>query len=559
MFKINCPNCKTEYELEDKYFDQKLKCGVCDFKFTPSQCDNNQIIPSCVSQGNFTSSLIKNASSPTSNLQPIKTITCPHCWKKFDIKDINYISRHIELVGDSILGPDAQIRFIPSRFSPAGIPLDAKGIECHEKACPNCHLKIPEALMDYPSSYFSIIGAPASGKTYFLTTMLWEMRKCLSQYFEENITDVDMTLNMVLNDYEMKLFLNDNPDQLVALPKTELQGKGFSTQILLNDMPVDLPNPFIFTLTPIFSNNASTFSNIRRNLILYDNAGEHFEPGQENVSNLATFHLMYSDGLIFLFDPLQDSRFKSKCGKDDPQTQNYNAINQLSLFYEMANRIRSFKGLHIAEKYKHPLVIAISKFDVFRNLIKFEIKDDDFLFFEEKEMEYYLNIDNIINVSFLIRQKLLEIIPELVGAAESFAENVYYLPVSALGTSPKIINNDSDSHRILGISPSDIHPFWVEVPLLLLMYLQGYIKGNDGLKEGNEEISQYQILNDTIRFIFPGSRKRYELPKTYCGHNIFSIENGKYYKLPIIENEIKPQETSEKGNNTLFDNSFWNN
>ena len=42
-------------------------------------------------------------------------------------------------------------------------------------------------------------------------------------------------------------------------------------------------------------------------------------------------------------------------------------------------------------------------------------------------------------------------------------------------------------------------------------------------------------------------------------YNVFSVENGKYYKLPMIENEIKPQKMSENGNNILFDNSFWNN
>ena len=135
------------------------------------------------------------------------TIVCPHCWGKCSMETILFIAMHPELNGDALLGNDVQQRFLPKYYTSKGTALDAKGMECTDMACPYCHLKIPNAVIDLPSSVFSIVGAPASGKSYFLTSMIWELRKSLPKYFNFSIYDTDPSFNMVLNNYEKILFI----------------------------------------------------------------------------------------------------------------------------------------------------------------------------------------------------------------------------------------------------------------------------------------------------------------------------------------------------------------
>ena len=50
--------------------------------------------------------------------------TCPLCWLKFDLGDAMSIASHESLRGDSILGPDEMLRFLPTSFNEDGVPLD---------------------------------------------------------------------------------------------------------------------------------------------------------------------------------------------------------------------------------------------------------------------------------------------------------------------------------------------------------------------------------------------------------------------------------------------------
>ena len=57
-------------------------------------------------------------------------VECPHCWTSFSLKEVNYIAKHIDLIGDPVLGPEAQLRFLPTAFNSQGYALDAKGMVC---------------------------------------------------------------------------------------------------------------------------------------------------------------------------------------------------------------------------------------------------------------------------------------------------------------------------------------------------------------------------------------------------------------------------------------------
>ncbi len=110
-------------------------------------------------------------------------VTCPHCWKQFAPKDALYISQHPDLLNDPRLGADHQQRFLPTRFTVDGAALDARGYACHALACPGCHLEVPRIMFEMHAEFFSILGAPSCGKTYFLASMTWQLRRTMPQFF----------------------------------------------------------------------------------------------------------------------------------------------------------------------------------------------------------------------------------------------------------------------------------------------------------------------------------------------------------------------------------------
>jgi len=542
MIHFECPSCNSVYDVDDSYAGCKVECGVCKHSFYAPNVQ--ETVSENYHQGHIT------------------WITCPHCWQRFDSRDVKYISRHLDLIGDPILGEDAQRRFVPVKYSAGGMAIDERGMECQEMACPLCHLKIPESVINLPSSIFSIVGAPASGKSYFLTTMLWQLRKCLPSHFAFTLGDVDSSFNSVLNEYENILFMNNHPDRLVSLPKTELQGSGYTNQIMMKGFPVDLPKPFIFALNPTGSHpDALTRrKELERNLILYDNAGEHFQPGHESVNNLATNHLAYSDGIIFVYDPLRDIRLRDFCDKEDPQFEQ-ESTNQLALFYEMANRVRKFTGLTSTEKYRQPLVVAIAKFDVLREGFGLQPGREDYISYDAEKFEYSLNLQNITNMSFMLREKLLEIAPEFVSAAEGFSETVYFVPVSSFGCSPRVMADDNAAasparSQVLGIIPNEINPFWTEVPVLLQLYLHGLLPAVSEPEKNAAPIANYKFLKDSIVFTFPDSGKRHELPSIYWGWSVYNRQDGKYYSVPAPD-DFTRQQSKAASLDEQIDKNFW--
>lgn len=487
---------------------------------------------------------------PEQNEDEGRLVECPHCWYRFSLTKVNFISKHPELIGDPILGSEAQLRFLPTSFNAQGYAVDAKGMVCQDMACPNCHQKIPEAIIDLPSTMISIAGAPASGKSYYLAAMTWQLRNVLSKQLDYSFVDTDATFNSVLNNYESILFLNRNNNDYVALPKTELQGNDFSHQIMLNGIGVDLPLPFIFTLSPTgFNQNYTASEKVGRNIILYDNAGEHFEPGRDSVTNLATQHLIHSNGICFLFDPIKDSRMVTQCNPADPQVaQISKGTNQLILLNEMIARIRKYTGLKNNEKYNKPLVVIIPKYDAWRDIFPFDLEKTPFLYYDEANFTYNLEIGQITNISFVTREMLLEIAPEVVVTSESFFEQVYFLPVSSLGRMPEY-----DRQRdMIGIRPVNLNPIWAEVPMLLQLWLTGNISAVSGEFPGSVPIEKYKFIGSSMVYSLPGMQTKENIPSNYWGRSVYSKKLNKYIKFPM------PEQPAAEAVKSVEEDDFWN-
>jgi len=398
------------------------------------------------------------------------SVNCPHCWGQFPPENLFWISQHANLRGDPLLGSDAQRRFLPTRFNVQGNALDSEGLVCHELACPHCHLSVPRAFLEMRPLFFSIVGTPSCGKSYFLSSLIWRLRQLIPEKFALSFGDADPVANRVLNYYEEQQFYNPNQDALVKLAKTEEFGDLYDS-VNYGDQTINYPRPFVFAIRPLQHHPNAGMEAVSAAICLYDNAGESFEPGKDTSSNPVTRHLAQANALFFLYDPTQVPNFRQACQglSNDPQIVDAQVTaRQETTLHEMASRIRRYAGLNQKQRHQRPLVVIVTKFDAWSGLLPSLTLEPPYLPSTHMNLSV-LDIPKIEAVSQKLRSLLFRYTPELVSAAEGFSEHVIYIPVSATGQSP----TRDERTGLLGMRPRDIQPVWVEVPMLWTLSLWG--------------------------------------------------------------------------------------
>jgi hypothetical protein len=383
------------------------------------------------------------------------------------MEDVLWISSHADLLGDRRLGGDQQQRFLPSHFSADGYAIDARGFICRFLACPRCHLPVPRPALEMETVFISIFGEEACGKSYFLATMTWELRRLLPKQFGLAFVDADPLSNQIVNGYEKELFLNPRADELIPLGdlihKTLEQGRHYDA-VQYGNQEVFYPRPFLFSVYPKENHPRSAHSQrLARLLCMYDNPGEHFRPGKESTTEPGTQHLAHSRFLLYLFDPTQDPRFLALCnrGRDEStRIVSPRFSRQETVLQEAAARIRRQTGLLQSDKHDRPLTVVLTKFDVWSHLFSDIDLPEPWLHVGGL---VGLDLSRIDKVSQEARTLLADVCPEVVEAAEELASNVTYMPVTALGLSPVL---DLEGQGLACVRPRDIRPVWVTIPVL---------------------------------------------------------------------------------------------
>lgn len=391
-------------------------------------------------------------------------VICPSCWHDFSPDQVRWVATHSDLLGDPHLGPNEYLRFWPSEFNLAGNAIDEKGNPCERLACPRCRLSLPRPSLDLPPLFYSIVGTPACGKSYLLASMCWQLRRTLPSQFKVSFTDADPLCNQILNDYEEQQFLNPDRDTPVQLRKTEEQGDNYATS-KIDGQSVQLPRPFLFTARPISGHpKEGVGGRTSRMLCLYDNAGESYTPGRDDAANPVTRHLAKSAAIFFCYDPTQDAVFRQKLGIG--QTGGATARQEI-VFHEMVNRFRSLRGMGSTEKTDVPLVVILTKYDAWSQLIPDLNLDRPVR--TRPDGWSAIDLDRVTAVSDRVRSYFYDVSPELVTSAESFSRKVYFIPVSATGCGPVT----DETTGITGVRPRDVEPIWCDIPLTLILTNQG--------------------------------------------------------------------------------------
>jgi hypothetical protein len=379
---------------------------------------------------------------------------CPVCWLRFDRGDVMNIASHASLRGDPVLGDFEMQRFHATRFNDRGIALDPMNIPAPEQACPHCRRRLPPGFLDRPHHIFSIIGAPSSGKSYYLSVLTRTLQASLYRHFGVAIRDADPAGNAILNQMISRLFSQASPED-AYIAKTDLEGDLYET-LPRYGQKVKLPKPFIFSVSKQ-DDPAGGFS-----VVFYDNAGEHFQPGRSSMDSPGAQHIAVASGLFFLFDPLHSPDFLRKLGTvTDPQAAERRDEQQDVLLAETDVRIKSLLGMDSAQRIATPLAVLVGKCDTWQHLL-------GDLPLEGPLGDGRLDLAALNRNSDRVRSLLIDVCPSVVANAEAISSEVLYFAISPLGTSP-VVFTDSAGARRIGPEPGRIAPIGVEIPTLWIL------------------------------------------------------------------------------------------
>lgn len=387
---------------------------------------------------------------------------CPVCWLHFDAGDVLSIASHPDLMGDPILGREAMLRFSATKFNARAQALDAKGLPCLKMACPHCRHELPPRFLELEGLIFSIVGAPSSGKSYFLASFVHEMAYNAAPEFGLAWRDSNPAGNSQLNDVSNRLFSASSPQQ-AYLSKTDLEGALYE-EFYRHGRMVKLPKPFVFNLSKLQSKEPPL------SLVFYDNAGEHFEPGRSSEDSPGAMHVAVASGIFFLFDPTSCKAFhKIIQNNEDPQLKasGVQLDQQAIIMAETESRITSILNLPPGERIKTPMAVLIGKCDLWEPYLSTPEGGGSPLL--PSIVDGKLILENIQTNSARLRKLLMKIQPAICTTAESLSENVCYFAVSPLGAPPVEFKDELSGVMRIGPNPAHIAPKYVCDSLLWMI------------------------------------------------------------------------------------------
>lgn len=381
---------------------------------------------------------------------------CPYCRTVSDIGDVLSVSVSPKLLGDAVLGDGEQSRFAPTNFTDNGLAIDAEGGVCTDIACPCCHMALPPDLLQLDQLVLSVVGTSGAGKSVFLASSVWQCRQQLRLKFGIGFRDLAPAWNKWIRAYEEKLFFQQDDTQLQQIAKTDMLAANISRTVTLGGASVLLPTPSYFRVDG---------GGGEKCLAVYDCAGEHFLPGADVSSSLVTLHTLSADAILFLFDPSADPRLRPLLDRGDGTAANFAQMQDV-LLAELAAKAKRHMGNRGGRKLRQPLLFAVSKADLLRDRLPMDAE----VYRRDGDGRLALDVAALREVSDRTAQFLDEFVPDVSATARDVSDDVWFLPVSALGHNPM-----KD-----GVRPCDIKPVWAELPVVFTLALKGMVPTVNG-------------------------------------------------------------------------------
>lgn len=405
----------------------------------------------------------------------LERVVCPTCWHEFPPEDVLWIAVHESLTDDRIAG-GGQLRFLPSRFDVEGFAYDEKGRVCTDLACPRClNLMVPQ-LLQMPPLFLSIFGAPGSGKSFYLASMIRKLKQVLNPKFQLRFQSASAEGNQLITQYERELFGDSGDESMAQLDKTQETGDRWYYQARIDGQDMLLPRPYLYTVQPRHNETqAGPEEHHARTICLYDNAGEQFLPGSEVGNSPVIDHLGRSEALLFVFDPIQEADFRRECikkGCDDPQVTEAPFVHsQADVLTKVISRIRNLTRLPATKLYDKPLIVIVNKYDAWKQLLDKELTTPDKIVAEDGKGKFAFDVDRLLRFSRKIERILQQLTPDIVNEAKSFADEVVFIPVTTTGGPPMYNQPENPGERPeLLFKRGELKPRWVELPVLFALH-----------------------------------------------------------------------------------------
>jgi hypothetical protein len=173
---------------------------------------------------------------------------------------------------------------------------------------------------------------------------------------------------------------------------------------------------------------------------------------------------------MFLFDPTVDLRFREQCKaiSNDAQLHTTHKVQrQETILVETAMRIRQFTGTSPNKQIDRPLLVLVSKADIWAKLIDEDLTAEPYTVPNPtSHRAAQVDLARIERVSAKIDALLRTLTPEFFSIVTENFSFVRFIPVSAFGSSPEPIVGKDGQVQGMGIRPRSINPRWVTVPLI---------------------------------------------------------------------------------------------
>lgn len=404
----------------------------------------------------------------------LSSIICPHCGKNPQIYDLK------ENTGTEIRHP---ISFTKTETG-------------RRYVCPECHLPIPLAYLQYPTLFVSFYGKPSAGKTHILTVMTKRIVDYLQQnegeYIFSEIVDVpgERHINRLLQNWQTKLFHPPKGEpRMLPNTVTTIGGNQYASPYDQNDRNHYYPKPFLFLLKEkkeqnvkstneeeilsIFNQKISVLQEPQSKdwndglyLCFLDISGEHCIDNVEEKFHvhwpllLEQYHIQ-----IVVYDPHSSRQFIGKHNEINPQNQ----WNPMQVKDVENNTIWNM----VEHSDKTSTLVLIAKFDECLNEFQ------KFLAEKRAPREIWENFNGLFQngvtpdmqavkqYSDILKVFLNDYIQDtrFTAPMNQIDDNVLVVPVSAMGMAPEPFEPENAELY----SFPDCLPRWIEVPILWLI------------------------------------------------------------------------------------------
>lgn len=360
---------------------------------------------------------------------------CPYCFKEIKLKGLSMrcssascldgVTRHV----------------IPYK----GLKLDRNGYGecdvCHKTTrtlvCDQCGQDLPDTIRESETKIISIVGAKASGKSYYVATLLRQIKEngLLSRVAGISANFLPESKSIYDSRYKKNL---DS--------RSKLEGTRHVSD-LIKDNP-----PLLMNMTFIKKNKKFDYT-----YSFFDAAGESFDDPSTLAS--VTPYIAHSEAIIIILDPCQIKQVNSAVVSRYPKLGQavISETSYTDIIDNVARVVYNAQRLDPKKKIKIPLCVAFSKWDLLINtpdLLPAGLVISD----PSVSSAAGYNEALVEKASDELRSLLSEWESSVVTAAELRFETVRYFGFSAWGMgSPD------------GMSPPDIASYRVEDPMLWIM------------------------------------------------------------------------------------------